>query len=138
METSGLDHITLTVSDLEHARQFYGDFLGFDLTAAPQDYADLVFAGGYSFMIGEVEIGLMRHAETPPGDRFHETRIGLDHLAFKAPNEAALHALAEKLVQAGIATKGVERFERSGKLSVTFRDPDNIQLEYWLDQPMSK
>jgi len=136
METSGFDHIVLTVSDLERARQFYGDLLGFELTSAPKDYADLVFAGGYSFMIGEVEIGLISHKETSPGDCFNETRIGLDHLAFKAPNEAALHALVEKLVQAGIKTKGVELFEHSRKLSVTFRDPDNIQLEYWLDQPI--
>jgi len=136
METSGLDHIVLTVSDLERARQFYGDLLGFELTSAPKDYADLVFAGGASFMVGDVEIGLIRHKETSPGDCFNETRIGLDHLAFKAPHEAALHALVEKLVQAGIKTKGVELFEPSRKLSVTFRDPDNIQLEYWLDQPI--
>jgi glyoxylase I family protein len=134
METSGFDHIVLSVSDLERARQFYGDLLGFELTGAPQSYAGLVFAGGYTFMVGDVEIGLIKHAETPAGDRFNEFRIGLDHLAFKAPNEAALHALVEKLTQAGIATSGVELFEPSRKLSVTFRDPDNIQLEYWLDQ----
>lgn len=137
METSGLDHIALTVSDLERARQFYGDFLGFDLTAYPQDYSNPLFAGGYSFMIGGVEIGLMKHPETSPDGRFNETQIGLDHLAFKAPNEAALHALAEKLVQAGIETEGVEVYEPGGKKSVTFRDPDNIQLEYWLDQAIS-
>ena len=136
METSGLDHIDLTVSDLERSRQFYGDLLGFDLTALPQDYADPLFAGSYSFMVGGVEICLIKHVETSPGDRFNETRIGLDHLAFKAPNEAALHALVEKLVQAGVKTKGVELFEPSRKLSVTFRDPDNIQLEYWLDEPI--
>ena len=136
METSGLDHIVLTVADLERSRQFYGNLLGFELTSLPQDYADPLFAGASSFMVGGVEIGLLKHKETSPGDRFNETRIGLDHLAFKAPNEAALHALVEKLVQAGVETKGVELFEPSGKLSVTFRDPDNIQLEYWLDQPI--
>jgi len=36
-------------------------------------------------------------------------------------------------MDAGAETKGVETYEPSYKKSVTFRDPDNIQLEYWLD-----
>jgi hypothetical protein len=43
-----------------------------------------------------------------------------------------LHELAEKLIAAGVDTKGVEQFAPSGNWYVAFRDPDNIQLEYWL------
>jgi len=133
METSGLDHIDLTVSNLERSRQFYGDLLGFKLEAIPLDYPNSIFAGSYYFVVGGVEIGLIKHSETPANDHFNETRIGLDHLAFKAPSEAALYALADKLKAAGVETMGVEVYSPSGKKSVTFRDPDHIQLEYWLD-----
>ena len=134
METSGLDHLNLTVSDLERSRQFYGELLGFNIQAVPKDYPVELFAGSYSFLAGDVEICLIAHPETSPEDRFDETRIGLDHLSFKAPNEAALQALAEKLIQAGVETKGVEVYMPNGKKCVAFRDPDNIQLEYWLDE----
>jgi glyoxylase I family protein len=133
MKTSGLDHIDLTVSNLEQSRQFYGELLGFEIQTFPDDYPNNLFAGTFFIVVGGVEIGFMVHAGTPQGDRFAETRIGLDHLSFKAPDEAALHALAEKLIAAGVPTQGVETYAASNKKYVAFRDPDNIQLEYWLD-----
>ena len=66
-----------------------------------------------------------------PADRFNEFRIGLDHLAFSAPSEEALHAFAARLLAAGVETQGVEKYF-TGNLYVAFRDPDNIQWEYWL------
>ncbi len=127
MQTPGLSHIILTVSDLARSRKFYGDLLGFQIQ-------DINFEGGsmFFFVVGGVGIWVLTHKQTPPGDRFSEFRLGLDHLAFKAPDEAALKALADKLIAAGVDTKGVETFF-SGNKYVAFRDPDNIQLEYWLD-----
>jgi catechol 2,3-dioxygenase-like lactoylglutathione lyase family enzyme len=55
----------------------------------------------------------------------------LDHLSFTALSEAALQSLAERLQAAGVETKGVETYH-TGNRYVAFRDPDNIQLEYWL------
>lgn len=133
MKTAGLDHIVLSVTDLARSRAFYGDLLGFELITAPADDPDVLFAGSFYFYVGEVEINLIQHPETPPGDRFDERRAGLDHLSFRAPDEAALHALAEKLIAAGVDTRGVETYSPNGKQYVVFRDPDNIQLEYWLN-----
>ncbi|HVO72244.1 MAG TPA: VOC family protein [Aggregatilineaceae bacterium] len=130
MDTSGLDHVVLTVSDLERARAFYGDLLGFEILEEPEYGAVLLY-----FMVGGVEITLVHHSRTPPGDRFSEFRIGLDHLSFVAPDEAALRALADRLIAAGVDTRGVETYAPNGKRYVAFRDPDNIQLEYWLNQP---
>jgi len=95
METSGLDHIDLTVSELERSRQFYGDLLGFELEVLPADYPNSLFAKSFSFMIGGVEIGFIKHPETSGKNRFDELLIGLDHLAFKAPDEASLYAFAK-------------------------------------------
>jgi catechol 2,3-dioxygenase-like lactoylglutathione lyase family enzyme len=81
------------------------------------------FSGGVAFF-------LFPSHHPIPDDRFNEFRIGLDHLAFTAPDEEALHALANRLIAAGVETQGVETYH-AGNLYVAFRDPDNIRLEYW-------
>jgi catechol 2,3-dioxygenase-like lactoylglutathione lyase family enzyme len=122
MQTSGLNHIILTISAVARSRAFYGDLLGFDL----KDVAD-----GFVFISGGVFFFFFPSKQPLPDDRFNEFRIGLDHLAFAAPDEDALHSLAETLKQAGVETQGVETYFTGNKY-VAFRDPDNIQLEYWL------
>jgi glyoxylase I family protein len=113
MQTPGLSHVILTVSDLDRSRAFYGDLLGFQMQ-------EIKFEGGrmFFFVVGGVAIWFLTHPQIPKGDCFSEFRIGLDHLAFKATNEAELKVMADKLIAAKY---------------VAFRDPDNIQLEYWLD-----
>ena len=122
METTGLNHIIMTIKDVKISQEFYGDLLGFDV----KNIAD-----GFFFMTGGVAIFFFSPRQPIPEDRFNEFRIGLDHLAFTAPGESALEALAEKLLAAGVQTKGVETYHTGNKY-VAFRDPDNIQLEYWL------
>lgn len=122
METSGLNHIIMTIKDTKISQAFYGDLLGFEI----QQIAD-----GFFFITGGVTIFFFPSNHPIPEDRFNEFRIGLDHLSFNASSEAALLALAERLKFAGVETKGVETYH-TGNRYVAFRDPDNIQLEYWL------
>ncbi len=127
MQTPGLGHVALTVSDLDRARKFYGDLLGFEIK-------DVAFENHkmFYFVTGGVSFWFLPHEQVPPGDRFSEFRVGLDHLSFKATNEAELQAMADKLLAAGVDTKGMETYFTGNKY-IAFRDPDNIQLEYWLD-----
>ena len=125
MQTSGLNHVILTVSDLKRARDFYGDLLGFETAVFAKE-------GDFYFTAGGVMFFFQTARQPIPADRFNEFRIGLDHLSFAAPSKAALEELAEKLQAAGVPTQGVETFAPTGNLYVAFRDPDNIQLEYWL------
>lgn len=127
MNTPGLNHVILSVSDLAQSRKFYGELLGFELTVY-EEY------NMFFFVTGGVGIWFVKHEQTPAGDRFSEFRIGLDHLSFTAPSEEALQELAAKLIAAGVDTKGVETFV-SGHRYMAFRDPDNIQLEYWMNKP---
>jgi len=99
MQTPGLDHIIMTVSDIARAREFYGGMLSFELKDIPD---------GFYFGAGDVAFFFYAPHKSPPDDRFDEFRIG-----------------------AGVATKGVEVYF-TGHKYVAFRDPDNIQLEYWL------
>jgi len=129
MDTPGINHVILTVTDLERSTHFYREVLGFDVQAIPPEYGRLAY-----FPVGAGSVWLIQHDQTPPGDRFSEFRVGLDHLAFRAPDRAALEELAERLRAAGVPTNGVEVYLPSRKPYVVFRDPDNIQLEYWLDE----
>jgi glyoxylase I family protein len=122
MQTPGLNHIILTIADVDKSRAFYGDLLGFELEA---------IADGFFFISGDTALFLFPSTQPLPNDRFSEFRIGLDHLAFTAPSEDALYAFANRLLAAGVETKGVETYHTGNKY-VAFRDPDNIQLEYWL------
>lgn len=122
MQTSGLNHIILTIGNVGTSRKFYQDVLGFNT----RDIAD-----GFFFVTGGISFFFFPSNHPIPDDRFNEFRIGLDHLSFAAPNEEALHALATTLKAAGVETKGVESYHTGNKY-VAFRDPDNIQLEYWL------
>ena len=122
METLGLNHIIMTIKDVNISRQFYGDLLGFEV----KNIAD-----GFFFSTGGVAIFFFPSNHPIPDDRFSEFRIGLDHLAFAAPSEEALQSFADRIQAAGVETKGVETYH-TGNRYVAFRDPDHIQLEYWL------
>ncbi len=127
MQTPGISHIILTVSDLNRTREFYQDLLGFQLKEIQHEGRSW-----YYFVLAGISVWFLQHDQTPKDDRFSEFRIGLDHVAFKATNEAELQAMADKLLAAGVVTNGVETFPTGNKY-IAFRDPDNIQLEYWLD-----
>lgn len=128
MVVHAINHIILTVSDIERSRKFYGELLDFEIHDIPAEFGSLVY-----FPVEGAQVWLIEHDQTPPGDRFSEFRIGLDHLAFSAPDKPFLDELATKLIAAGVDTKGVELFHDRWHY-IAFRDPDNIQLEYWLDQ----
>jgi glyoxylase I family protein len=133
METVGVDHVILTVSDAERSRAFYSDVLGFSVTVMHEGAA-----GTFYFRAGSAWVFVNGSSEPIAGDRFNEFRIGLDHLAFGAPSRQALDAFAQILIAAGVATNGVEEYKGTGNYYVAFRDPDNIQLEYWLPRPAKR
>ena len=126
--TTGMHHITFRVNDLEASRRFYQDVVGFDVQT-PQDDVCL-------FQSGNTIVVLRPPLEgTPAGDRFSEYRIGVDHLAFGVDDRAELEQLVERLREAGVETEGieVEPALNLNKEYVCFRDPDNVQLEFFMN-----
>ncbi len=125
----GFHHVTLRVTDLGRSRDFYSALPGFTLD---QDFPDL---GKLRYRIGQTRARLVLCAPlpgTPSEDRFDEHRIGLDHLAVGVTGgRAALDDLERALRRIGAATDGVH-LDRDGELAmITFRDPDNIQWEFF-------
>lgn len=124
--TRGAHHVGLTVPDLDTARKFFLDALGFDQLGEVPDYPAAFLSDG-TIMI------TLWQAEDPatavPFDR--RTNIGLHHLALSVPGEAELSALAEKLKLRQDTTIEFEPegLGQSGLRHMMCRVPGNIRLE---------
>jgi glyoxylase I family protein len=63
-------------------------------------------------------------------DGFDEFRTGLDHFAFGVTSRAELESWEHELAARGVKYSPIA--ETPIGSVVVFRDPDNIQLEFWL------
>jgi glyoxylase I family protein len=77
-----------------------------------------------------LEIALVEYRNHDAG-RFSEFRAGLDHLEFFVDHRADLDAWVERLDALGIPHSGIKEPSYTPKVILTFRDPDNIQLEFF-------
>src|SRR6516162_8252290 len=132
--TGDIHHLRLTVTDVERSREFYTGLLGFEVAVEsppPEDptYADAypVLWGGVVMVRGNLLMGLRPVA--PPGDRFDEDRVGLDHLSFSVASRADLDAAVRLLDERGVPHGEIRTLEGFGIHVLPFRDPDNIQVE---------
>ncbi len=81
-----------------------------------------------------VVVGLTRHNH-PDGDaEFNERRTGLDHVAFTVESAEVLQTWAQRLDEAGVTHSGVKVTPTTGSALIAFRDPDDIQLEFYVAQ----
>lgn len=121
----GIHHIVLTVSNPERSARFYEQVLG-----VKADYAteNVVCIPCHSFLLclqRPPKLGL-------PQDRFDENRLGLDHVGFSVASHQELNDLLALLQELDIPTAGIE-YDPDGKSDyVCFRDPDNIQVEFYV------
>ena len=120
-----LGPVHLTVTDLDRSMEFYTTIVGLSLVTR---FADRV-------LLHDGNLGVVL---TPPGRelsdaerRFDEFRVGLDHLAFRVESPEDVDRAAEHLTAAGIDHSGVKPGRPPGSRLVAFRDPDNIQLEFY-------
>lgn len=125
-ELKGWSHIDLTVADCERSVTWWEDVLGFVSVSSSRgqtfETRSLIHPSG-------VVVTLMRHDELVGGTQFDERRVGLDHLAFEVSDEE-LTRWVEHLDTKGVAHSGI--VDIGWGPTVTFRDPDNIQLEFFV------
>jgi glyoxylase I family protein len=126
---AGFGHIDLTVTDPDRSAQWWGQVLGFKL-ASTSDRPDRRTRG--TVHPCGLAVVFVAHSK-PASDHFDERAVGLDHLAWRVPDRAALQAWAEHLDDLEIAHSGIQ--EELGGPLIVFRDPDNIQLELWAFDP---
>ena len=128
VQTNGLSHVALRVTDLTRAQQFYTQTLGFTQVLATDDLV-LINANG-------VMLGLRGGATTAGGaERFDPYRVGLDHLALAVADAAALEGLKGQLDAAGVRNNGVEHDPLTGGAYISFYDPDGIAWELYAMPP---
>ncbi len=106
---SGLNHLTIAVSDLDQSCRFYGDLLGIQIVAR--------WDSGAYLQAGSLWLCLSLDNAVPAKD--------YTHFAFTVSDES-IPAWRKKLIGAGVR---LWRENRSEGSSVYFLDPDGHQLE---------
>ena len=118
-----LHHVALWVSDVQKAKEFYVDRLGFALLRenARPERGDVKL----DLRMGDMELELFCGGGHPPRPSYPEA-LGLRHMAFHVEDiDAAVAALA----LAGIRTEPVRTDPYTGKRMTFFADPDGQPLE---------
>jgi catechol 2,3-dioxygenase-like lactoylglutathione lyase family enzyme len=129
-QLAGINHLGLTVPDVEASEAWYGRVLGLSRLFVETHHRGT----GYTVVLHRPDspqftLGLDQH-QANRGERFDECRTGLDHVAFRVADRTELDAWAEHLERQGVPHAGItERTEPFPYAVLVFRDPDNIQLE---------
>lgn len=127
-EFTSISHLDLSVTDAEKSANWYCDVLGLR-RARRADLDNRIMIVLLHEATGLV-IGLNQHHETV-GDRFDEHRPGLDHVGFGVTERAELDDWQVKLERLGVEHSPVQNSPSGSGAALVFRDPDNIQLEFW-------
>lgn len=122
--TGAVNHITLTVTDRDRAREFYSSVLGFQF----------VMEYGPKYLLNNGSVILALNLSPDPAraigdDRFDENRVGLDHVSFNVGSHEVLEQAAHILDERGVSRGEIKDLADLGIYVMAFRDPDHIQLE---------
>jgi glyoxylase I family protein len=119
-------HIDLSVSDVEASSTWYCDVLGLKRVRRV-DLDNRIMIVLLHEPTGLV-IGLNQHAVVPV-DRFDDRNVGLDHIGFSVSEREDLDAWESQLASLNVVHSPAE--DTANGSALVFRDPDNIQLEFW-------
>jgi glyoxylase I family protein len=124
---TGAHHVAFTVRDADRSAQWYGDLLGMQVVLKGDDEAVRfrVLAHPDSGWV----IGVRQYPGREEG-AFDEFRTGMDHFAFGVSSRAELESWERRLREVGVPFTPIAD-SPIGPV-VVFRDPDNIQLEFFL------
>jgi catechol 2,3-dioxygenase-like lactoylglutathione lyase family enzyme len=133
MGIAGIDHIGLTVADVDRSTRRYEDVLGFTTVGRHQEVGE----GGLRKMVFmtcaglATAFGFVSH-QSSAGAAFDETVAGLDHLSFRLADIEELDDWAQRLQHWKVEySQPADSTLRPGAKVLVFRDPDNIQLELY-------
>jgi catechol 2,3-dioxygenase len=120
MQLEGIDHVALTVADVERSAKWYAEVLGFERLYQGMWNGIPVFIGR-----GNTAIALFPVRGVHSGPAIRRGEIRMLHLAFRAARENFLSA-QEELKRRGIK---FEFQDHEISHSIYFYDPDGHELE---------
>ena len=126
-EIMGFSHIDLTVTDCARTAAWWADVLGFTLVNQVRrdtyECQSLIHPAS-------IAVTVMTHDGTVEAGPFDERRVGLDHLAFRVVDRDELQRWVAHLDERGVPHTGI--IDTGYGPTVVFRDPDNMQLEFYV------
>ena len=131
MPSFGLpSHIDLSVSDVEASAQWYRDVLGLRRIRRV-DLENRIMVVLIHRETGLI-IGLNQHTAIPI-TVFDDRNVGLDHIGFGVAERAELDQWEKHLTDLNVSHSPAQ--DTANGSALVFRDPDNIQLEFWWPRP---
>jgi glyoxylase I family protein len=124
---TGVDHVTLSVTDLDVSQRFYTDVLDFVFIV---DFGEARVFGHRDTGLG---LNLVRHAAAD-GAPFTELHTGLDHIGLLVSDRDELVAWEQRFTDVGVPFTPIRDMPFGHHLN--FRDPDNIPLELYVPSPV--
>lgn len=125
---TGISHLDLSVTDAERSAEWYCRVLGLKRLKRA-DLSNRIMVVLQHSATGLV-IGVNQHVATA-GDRFDEHVPGLDHVGFGVESREELFELEKHLTAENVEHSPVTDSPSGSGTALVFRDPDNIQLEFW-------
>lgn len=127
MAVPALNHVAVTVRDIEISGPWYREILG----GAPiiDEHTDAGFRHLVWMLDGGSVFGIHEHDREIADEHFSELRVGLDHVGFGCASRAELEDWQMRLEELGIKHGGIVDAPYGSALS--FRDPDGIALEFF-------
>lgn len=125
MDTLGIHHLGLAVSDLQATTKFFTDALGWSVAREVPEYPAIFVTNGNAFLtLWQTEKG------ASPFDR--RTNVGLHHVALRVASEDALDAVFKKVSQhAGVRVEFAPELLRGGPAKhCMLYEPGGIRIEF--------
>ena len=123
----GIDHVGLTVTDLNASVEFFTTVLGYTLTGRDEDYPAAFLSNADSF------ITLWRASEPSKAKAFdRKNNVGLHHMALTVSSFTALDALYEKVKTVpGVIVEFSPELAYGGPARhMMIREPSGNRLEF--------
>jgi catechol 2,3-dioxygenase-like lactoylglutathione lyase family enzyme len=122
--TQGIHHLGLTVEDIQAARDFFVEALGFQEVGQKPDYPAIFISDGNVMLT-------LWQAQTAGADFDRKANIGLHHFALRLADGVDFTALYEKLnARADVSIEfKPEALGESGLQHMMCAIPSNIRLE---------
>jgi len=124
--TLGIDHVGLSVKDLETTVAFFKDSLGFWEVGRKPEYPSVFVTDG------KVMVTLWQLPDPDAARAFdRKANAGLHHLALRVESAEALQRLHEHLAQTpGVRIEfGPEPLGSTGAVHMVFEEPGGLRLE---------